>query len=160
MKKLLVACFLSFLFLFQFVACNKTSSWANAETIGARISNGDGTSSPELTLELALTNQQRQVGLMYRKSMPETTGMLFVFPNNAKRSFWMKNTYLALDMIFINDNLIVDSIVHNATPLTTTQRVSKGPAKYVVEVRGGLAGKWGIVPGSRLNTDKLIPSFR
>ena len=147
------------MFLCLLVACQKNSGWANVETISASFDNSENM-SPKLTLELALTNEQRQLGLMYRKSMPETTGMLFVFPNNEKRSFWMKNTYLALDMIFIDESLIVDSIVYNATPLSTTQRLSKGNAKYVVELNAGLAKKWSIVPGSKFLSDSTIPSHR
>lgn len=160
MKKFIFVSFVLVSVSFLFVACDKSAGWANAETLEGAFNNKDGTSSPKINLELALTNQQRQVGLMYRKSMPETSGMLFVFPDNARRSFWMKNTYIALDMIFVRENLTVDSIVYNATPLTTSQRASKGAAKYVVEVRAGLAKKWGIIPDSVFTPDEQIPDHR
>jgi uncharacterized membrane protein (UPF0127 family) len=90
--------------------------------------------------------------------MAEQVGMLFVFPDNEPRSFWMKNTYLPLDIIYLDPNLKVGSIVKNAQPLSLTKRTSEGPAKYVVEVRSGLADKWGIKKGSVLETESEIPA--
>lgn len=90
------------------------------------------------------------MGLMYRKQMDSNHGMLFVFPDEDLRSFWMRNTYLPLDIIFISATRKVVSVSENATPLTDTARPSEGPAKYVVEVNAGLAKTWGITKGSTL----------
>lgn len=126
-------------------------SCTKAATIELSFSNLDGTSSPVINVDKALTNSDRSFGLMYRKKMPENKGMLFVFPNEEIRSFWMKNTYLPLDIIYISSSGKVVSIVKNAIPLTQTSRPSLAPAKYVVEVNAGLADKWKIAKGSTLN---------
>ena len=74
--------------------------------------------------------------------------MLFVFPGAEERSFWMKNTYLPLDIVFIDKDFRVDSIIENATPHSLEPRRSKGPAKYVLEVAAGSSKVWGLEPGS------------
>ena len=91
----------------------------------------------------------RQLGLMYRKELPDNQGMLFVFPTEEPRSFWMKNTFLELDMLFFDSKKKLVSIVKRATPLTETRRDSNLPAQYVLEVLGGSAEKWGVEPGFR-----------
>ena len=104
--------------------------------------------SPELSVEIANTPKMRSLGLMYRKKLGEQEGMLFIFPDEEKRSFWMKNTYVPLDMIFISSDGKVLHIVKNAVPLTETPRKCDDPAKYVLEIPGGMADKLGIVEGS------------
>lgn len=144
--------------LLLLVLLNVSACQESAETLSGRFTNPNGSSSPRLELEVALTHSQRRVGLMYRKKMEETYGMLFVFPDSEPRNFWMKNTYISLDIIYLGPELRVDSVVHNATPLSTKRRASEGPAKYVVEVRSGLAKKWGIKKGSVLKTETEIPA--
>ena len=111
---------------------------------------GEQALSPELHLEMAKTAGEHQLGLMYRKEMAENSGMFFIFPHEEQRSFWMKNTYLELDIIFIDTDLRVVSMTHRAVPLSEVGRKSKGPAKYVVEVHGGEAKKWGLKKGDVL----------
>lgn len=123
---------------------------SSAKTQEIKFSNPGGKSSPNINVELALKNSTRMMGLMYRKKMDSNQGMLFVFPDEDLRSFWMRNTYLPLDIIFVSANRKVVSISENATPLTDTPRASEGPAKYVVEVNAGLAKSWGVVKGSTL----------
>ena len=122
----------------------------SAETVAVFFSNPDGQKSPVVNAELAVTNSTRRLGLMYRKELADTAGMLFVFPAEELRGFWMKNTYLELDIIFLDAARRVVSISHRAVPLTETKRKSTGPAKYVLEVRGGKAEEWGVVAGSEL----------
>lgn len=98
----------------------------------------------EVTLELACTPAERQQGLMYRKSMPETQGMLFIFPYEQIQSFWMKNTYIPLDMIHINKNKEIVGIVENAKPHDETSRSVGKPALYVLEVNAFYARKNGV----------------
>lgn len=95
-------------------------------------------------LEINDDARERARGMMDRQMVSEDFGMLFVFDEEAPRSFWMKNTYVPLDMIFIADDGAVDSIVANAQPLTTTSRRSDGPAKYVLELAGGQTEARGI----------------
>jgi uncharacterized membrane protein (UPF0127 family) len=109
----------------------------------------DGNTTIDLRVELADTDSARQLGLMYRKEMEEKVGMFFIFPNEEPRAFWMKNTFLELDMLFFDTKKQLVSIVKRATPLTETKRESTQAAQYVLEVVGGSADKWGVSPGYR-----------
>ena len=119
----------------------------------------DGKNSPEYRLEMANTQAQRQLGLMYRKpgSMAADEGMVFVFGGEQPHSFWMKNTFLPLDMIFLDRNLEVVGIEANAVPLTENPRGPAKPAQYVVELNGGIAAKDGVVVGSKAQFNKELP---
>lgn len=139
------------LFIFSimlFAGCD-----AGARTERGKLVSADGHESPELNIEIADTPGARQLGLMYRKELKPTDGMLFIFPDDEKRSFWMKNTYVELDMVFIDDHGKVVNVVERATPLTETPRESAGPARYVLEILGGQASKWGIGANSYLVMD-------
>jgi hypothetical protein len=106
----------------------------------------------DFVVELAKTDAERQKGLMFRESMPDNHGMLFFFDNVSPRSFWMKNTLIPLDMIFVDDNWTVVHIA-NAVPCTADPcpGYSSPPAKYVLEINGGLAEKSNITLGSKLS---------
>ncbi|HTX86865.1 MAG TPA: DUF192 domain-containing protein [Candidatus Nanoarchaeia archaeon] len=103
--------------------------------------------------EAAITPAQLTRGLMFRQSMPADSGMLFIFPQESIRSFWMKNTLIPLDMIFISaDDKIVD-IKSNFQPCTADPcpvYQSAAPAKYVLEVKAGIIRKKGIAIGDKL----------
>ncbi len=100
-----------------------------------------------VTVELARTPLERQKGLMWRWSLPKDHGMLFIFDDLAVRSFWMKNTRIPLDMIFIGpDNRIV-GIVENAEPYTETKRMVEKPSRWVLEVAGGECATRGVKAG-------------
>lgn len=101
----------------------------------------------EFQVELALTDDQRQKGLMYRRELAPNNGMLFIFPDVRSRSFWMRNTYIPLDIIFLKPDGSIINIVSNATPETDTPRSSSGPAKAVLEIAGGRAEELGIKAG-------------
>jgi uncharacterized membrane protein (UPF0127 family) len=100
-----------------------------------------------LTIEIADDEYQTQTGLMYRKSMEDDQGMLFIFETEEPRSFYMKNTEFALDILFINSDREIVSIQKNAKPLDPTSLPSEGPAQYVLEINAGLSDAWGIAPG-------------
>lgn len=101
--------------------------------------------------ELALSEPQRSQGLMYRGKLDPGTGMLFVFPTEQVQYFWMQNTYIPLDMVFIDSRKVVVGVVHQARPLTTELRgVGPKPCRYVLEVNGGFARKNGVVAGTRV----------
>ena len=104
-------------------------------------------------LELALTLTELRDGLMHRESLPEKTGMLFLFGVNEPRNFWMKNTLIPLDIIFILSDGTIHHIHKNAKPLDETQIYSNGPVWSVLEINGGLTSKLGIQVG-----DKVIHS--
>ena len=106
-------------------------------------------------LEIASTPESRERGLMFRRSLATDAGMLFIFPDEAPRAFWMKNTYIPLDMIFIDAANRVVAVVPNAEPLTLQARGVPQPAKYVLEVNGGFAKTHGIAAGQAVGFHHL-----
>jgi uncharacterized membrane protein (UPF0127 family) len=101
-------------------------------------------------VEIADTEAQRAKGLMFRKELPDGQGMLFDFQREQEVSFWMKNTYIPLDMIFIRRDGRILRIAENTEPLSTRIIPSGGPVRAVLEVIGGTARKFGIAPGDRV----------
>ena len=102
------------------------------------------------SVEIADTEATREKGLMFRKKLPEGQGMLFDFKREQDVAFWMKNTYIPLDMIFIRGNGRILRIAHDTEPLSTALIPSGGPVQAVLEVIGGTAKKLGIAPGDRV----------
>ncbi len=101
----------------------------------------------EFEVEIADTEPLRAHGLMFRSSMPENHGMLFLFDEDGERNFWMKNTYLPLDIIFIAADGKIVNIGENATPLSLQHVSSAGPVRNVLELNGGMAKKLGLAAG-------------
>lgn len=105
-------------------------------------------SNTKITLEVASTNQKRKTGLMFRESLAENTGMLFIFPAETELSFWMKDTSISLDMIFLNSELQVTTIHNNTKPNQITEFYdSSKPSQYVVEVPAGWANQNSLANG-------------
>ncbi len=104
-----------------------------------------------LDIEIADDDYQIQTGLMYRHSMKNNQGMLFIFKDENTRSFYMKNTEFPLDIIFINSNKEVVSIQENTKPYDNTSLPSEAPALYVLEVNAGLSEKWTLEKGDVLD---------
>ena len=90
-------------------------------------------------IEVAITPEQQARGLMWRPVLGTNKGMLFIFERQRPLSFWMQNTLIPLDMVFIDQNGKLVSIQRQATPLTRTPRPSEGPARFVLEIDGGEA---------------------
>ena len=101
-------------------------------------------------LEVAATPSARQQGLMYRSALADGHGMLFVFDDDAVRGFWMKNTLIPLDMLFIARDGRIVGIHPNATPLSTAAISVGAPSRYVIEVPGGWAARRGVAVGDRV----------
>ena len=101
------------------------------------------------TLEIAATEDTRQIGLMNRHSMPADHGMIFVFPREDFLGFWMKSTYIPLDIIYLNEGGRVVS-VRPMKPLDLTSVPSGMPAKYAIELNQGAATRAGVKVGDRL----------
>ena len=101
-------------------------------------------------VDLAVTPAQRRRGLMFRKAMDDDEGMLFLFARQAPRSFWMKNTYLALDILFLDRRGVIVSIAADAQPLDETSILSGAPAAGVLEVLAGTARRLGLRVGDRV----------
>jgi len=105
------------------------------------------------TVELAETADKQALGLMFRDSMPDDHGMLFLFPRESNRSFWMKNTRIPLDIFYFDENLSLVSVSENTPPCRTRQcpsYPSAGPAKYVLELNAGKAAELKAKEGDEL----------
>jgi uncharacterized membrane protein (UPF0127 family) len=104
-------------------------------------------------VEIADTHEKQALGLMFRDSMPDDQGMLFIFPNEAPRSFWMKNTRIPLDIMYFDKELKMVSISADTPPCKVTRcppYPSKAPAMYVLELNAGAAKKLGVGEGDKL----------
>ena len=103
------------------------------------------------SVELAVTDDERARGLMYRRSVPDSYGMLFDFKRDQPVSFWMHNTYIPLDMLFIAGDGRIMHIAENAKPLSDALIPSQYPVRAVLEVIGGTAEKLGIKTGDHVS---------
>ncbi len=97
--------------------------------------------------EFADNEAKREIGLMYQKTMKDNQSMWFVFPDEQIRYFYMKNTYIPLDIIYFDKNKKIVSVAKNAHPLDETSLPSNKPAQYVLEIKGGLFEKLGLKKG-------------
>lgn len=102
------------------------------------------------SVDVADDNAERAQGLMHVESMPRFAGMLFVYPQPRTVRFWMRNTLIPLDMIFVDENGVVQKIHHQAQPLDETLIFGGDTIQYVLEINGGLSEQLGIVEGSEL----------
>ncbi|MBI9065985.1 MAG: DUF192 domain-containing protein [Salinivirgaceae bacterium] len=107
-----------------------------------------------IEIEIADTYESREQGLMHRKSMQENHGMLFIFDTEERQSFWMKNTNIPLDLIFVNNDLHIVHIVKNCQPYSLKAIPSFEYARYVVEVNAGYCNEKGILVGSYIDFSK------
>jgi hypothetical protein len=108
-------------------------------------------------VEVADTPAKRELGLMYRRDLPSDRGMIFLFPMETEQAFWMKNTPIPLDMIFISSSRRIVGIVQRAAPFTLDARSVPGSSQYVLEINGGLSDRYGFKPGDRVQF-KNIPA--
>ncbi|WP_452228751.1 MULTISPECIES: DUF192 domain-containing protein [unclassified Lacinutrix] len=108
-----------------------------------------------LNIEIADTDYDVQTGLMYRNSMQENQAMLFVFPTMRERFFYMKNTRIPLDLLYLDNNKHIVSFQENAQPFDETSLPSKVPAQYVLEIHAGLAQKWLLEVGDRIEYTEI-----
>jgi uncharacterized membrane protein (UPF0127 family) len=108
-----------------------------------------------VAVELARTDEERERGLMFRRELAEDAGMLFLFAESDRHAFWMKNTLIPLDMLFIDEGGRVAAIVAGAEPLTLTPRDPGVENRYVLEVRGGWAARHGVRPGARVRFENV-----
>ena len=109
----------------------------------------------QFTVELATTPDQMMIGLMFRQSMPADAGMLFVYPSERQVEFWMKNTYIPLDMLFIGADGHIRHIAERTVPLNETPISSIEEVKAVLEVNGGTVSRLGIKQGDVVRAPAL-----
>lgn len=140
------------------------SGSCNADAEGPPAPKGDNaatatflTESKEITVALRIADEPQQIqrGLMFVEALPPFEGMIFIMPAMGVHSFWMKNTLIHLDMIFIDEERRIVGIVENAEPLTLTPRTVNRPSRYVIEVNGGFAKKHGLHSGDRVSLQGL-----
>ena len=108
----------------------------------------------QLDIEFAQTEYETQTGLMYRKGMEDHQGMLFIFDEERMHSFYMKNTEFPLDIIFIKADSTIASFQENAQPFNEAGLSSQVPIQYVLEVNAGLAEKWLLEVGDKIEYHK------
>lgn len=102
-------------------------------------------------VEVADNNRLRRLGLMHRQSLPENQGMLLLFAQPQRASIWMKNTFIPLDLLYIDDQGRIVKIVENAIPRSTGAMRSNGKVKAVLELNAGQVSKWGLAVGDRVS---------
>jgi len=117
-------------------------------------SNGDH----PFTVEVVDTPETRATGLMFRQTLAPDAGMLFDFKESRPVSFWMQNTLIPLDMIFIREDGMVTNVHVNAIPMDTTSIPSDGPVMFVLEIPGGRSVELGIRAGDRVEHPRIKPA--
>ena len=110
-----------------------------------------GGSAYKFEVELATTPAEREQGLMFRKSLAPNAGMLFLYPDEQQVAFWMKNTLIPLDMLFLKADGSIARIAHDAIPLDETPIPSNAAVRAVLEVNGGTAQALGIKEGDKVD---------
>jgi uncharacterized membrane protein (UPF0127 family) len=115
-------------------------------------------SDTELDVELAVKHEQRMRGLMYRKSMPQDEGMLFVFDQRRVHRFWMKNTCIALDMLFIDTDGLIVGIEENVPTMNERSYHAGCPSLYVLEVNAGWSRRHGVQAGQLVQLPAAVTS--
>ncbi len=129
--------------------------WAWAGVVGAaewaaiRFERRDGV-FVAFSVEIARSDAERRLGLMHRHSLSQTGGMLFDFGVNQDIAMWMRNTYVALDMVFVSADGVIVDILQDTVPLSETLLAPRAPARYVVELLAGQAAARGLGAGDRL----------
>jgi uncharacterized membrane protein (UPF0127 family) len=103
----------------------------------------------QIDTQVAATSEQREIGLMYRREMPQHEGMLFIFENSSRLCFWMKNTLIPLTAAFIADDGTIVNL-ENMKPQTLDSHCSAKPVRYVLEMNQGWFAKKGVKPGSKV----------
>ena len=144
--------FLLFLFLYN------NSVFAESYIKNLEIINDTG-KPIQYHVEVAKTNEEQAEGLMYRLELKKNGGMLFLFDNEKKASFWMKNTLIPLDIIFINKNGSINKIYKNTIPKSLKRIISKGEVLAVLEINAGEANKNNIGYRSFINLENFISSY-
>lgn len=150
MKKLFVAA----CFLFLLSACFETEK--NPQRELSTLTFGSGEQKIDFKVETSKTPQELALGLMYRKSMPQNQGMIFLFSEPHQTAFWMKNTYLPLDMIFVNDKHQISGIVENAQPLSEKMIYSPARTIAVIELNAGMVKEKNLRRGMLVSHSGLI----
>ena len=164
MINVLVRIILAFVVLcLSLVSCNTNSSQKELKTEEVSftkegelsISRKDSIIVSKIDIEIADNEYERQTGLMYRSSMEKKQGMLFIFKDEQPRYFYMKNTEIPLDIIYISNKMKIVSMVKNAHPMNESSLPSNAPAQYVLELNGRMADTWSLKVGDSINYSEM-----
>ncbi|HEX7701975.1 MAG TPA: DUF192 domain-containing protein [Kofleriaceae bacterium] len=128
-----------------------------APTNGAKVLIATPTGEVSVDVEVVSTEGTIERGLMYRQFMAPEAGMLFLLGVDKEWTFWMRNTLIPLDMIFIARDMTIAGIVENAEPRTETLRVVNAPSLYVLEVNGGYCAAHKVTAGAKVRFDGVPP---
>ena len=144
------------------IGCHSPTSALSAESKTVEFEQSDVTfhladRDLKVQVEVARTGAARRQGLMRRKSLKPHHGMIFLFEKEEPQSFWMKNTYISLDIMFVNRAGTIIGIVHSAEPMTTTPRNVPGISQYVIEMTAGYANLYGIKKGTQVTLGNMGP---
>ena len=129
-----------------FACASSTGPTATVRTKGGPVA---------ISLEVVSTDAARTRGLMWRDHLDDGHGMLFVFDEDSDHSFWMKNTVISLDMIFIGRDQVIVGVHPNATPLSLAPISVGHPSRWVLEVAGGYTGRAGIATGDHIDFEHI-----
>lgn len=115
------------------------------------VRNSSGDTIQKLDIEIADSEYEHETGLMYRESMQRDRGMLFIYDSESPRYFYMKNTYIPLDIIYFDKDSSFVSVQKNAKPRDETSLPSEGPAQFILEVNAGLSDEWKLEKGDKFD---------
>jgi uncharacterized membrane protein (UPF0127 family) len=132
-------------------ACSSEQGAVSAQPAENQLVIATDEGSHTFTIEVADTVEERARGLMFRRELAPDAGMLFDFGEEERASFWMRNTYIPLDMIFIEEDGTIESIAERTVPLSEKSVLSQGPVRYVLEINGGRSDQLGIEAGDRVS---------
>ena len=135
-----------------FLAATAGSTLAQENQLTLRTATGEY----KFNVEVVDTNESRAQGLMFRTELADDAGMLFDFKEERKVSFWMQNTLIPLDMIFIGADGVVDKVHVNARPQDPTSIPSGVPVQFVLEIPGGRSVETGLKPGDTVDHDRIV----
>ncbi|MDJ0825165.1 MAG: DUF192 domain-containing protein [Rhodobacter sp.] len=130
-----------------------SGAWANCEDTRADLRGDWGTA--RFNIEVADEPEEVQRGLMFREALPANAGMLFIYDRPQLVGFWMKNTLIPLDMIFIGADGVVRKVHQNAIPGDETTIIGGSDIQFVLEINGGMTEMLGIGPGSELRHPRI-----
>ena len=120
----------------------------------------EGQRTSTFKVEIASTPEDRARGLMFRKSIERDQGMLFIFPREEQLAFWMKNTFVPLDMVFVSSDWRVVGVLKDVPPLSEERRMVEAVSQYVLEFAAGTAEREQIQAGMRVIVEGALPAAR
>ncbi len=126
--------------------------------VEGRFVTSSGATTPTYKLEVCANDGERAMGLMYRRALAQDAGMIFLFPEERHNSFWMKNTYIPLDMVFVGRDMKVVGVLHNVPPLNELPRSVGKLSMYVLEFAAGTMKLHGVEEGAELKLLSPLPT--